>query len=196
MEDAKKSQAFANELMLIVNPNIRECAEWCLNQLPDYFYEVAASSSGKYHPKYALGDGGLVRHTIAAVRIAHTLLYTDTFGEGFTSGQKDAILMALLIHDGLKHGNPKQRYTVKNHPMLIRPYFDKLIADSISVTDIEFYLTKSQMNAIYGLVESHMGQWNNADGEMMPKPCNLPQKFVHLCDYLASRKSIDFNFEA
>ena len=26
--------------------------------LPDYFFVVPASSTGKYHPDYALGDGG------------------------------------------------------------------------------------------------------------------------------------------
>ena len=42
--------------------------------LPNYFFEVPASSTGKYHPEFALGDGGLIRHTKVAVRIAYELL--------------------------------------------------------------------------------------------------------------------------
>ena len=64
---------FKKEIETINYNSLKVFATWCLNQLPDYFYEVAASSTGKYHPSYALGDGGLVRHTIAAVRIANAL---------------------------------------------------------------------------------------------------------------------------
>ena len=31
--------------------------------------------------------------------------------------------------------------------------------------------------------------------EIMPKPKGSMQSFVHLCDYLASRKALEFNFD-
>ena len=194
MDIKDKSKILAGELLLIASPSIREVATWMVEQLPDYFFTVAASSSGKYHPPYALGEGGLVRHTQAAARLANTLLLTETFGDQFTRGAKDAIILALILHDGLKHGDPKQRWTVKDHPLLIRPYFENLIAESTATTGIEFGLTEIQRNAVYGLIESHMGQWNDTGEQKMPKPKTEAQKFVHLCDYLASRKSLDFNF--
>lgn len=46
---------------------------------------------------------------------------------------------------------------------------------------------------LYRLIfRSHIGQWNtNRDGEeVLPKPATKEQKFVHHCDYLASRKFI------
>ena len=45
---------------------------------------------------------------------------------------------------------------------------------------------------IAGMIRSHMGQWNaDASGrEFLPKPETKEQKFVHQCDYLASRKFI------
>jgi len=187
---------FAEELALINSPTIREFADWAVGVLPDYFFTVAASSSGKYHPPYALGNGGLLRHTQAAVRLANTLLTTRTFGDQYTIGQKDAIKVALILHDGLKHGDPMQKHTVKNHPMLIRGYIErKLMEDGFSEAS-PCPLTMVQREAIYSLIESHMGQWNSADGEKMPKPVTDAQKFIHLCDYLASRKSLDFNFDA
>lgn len=47
-----------------------------------------------------------------------------------------------------------------------------------------------QMNLIYDLIASHMGQWNTNDyvNIVLPKPKTQLEKFVHLCDYLASRK--------
>ena len=79
--------------------------------MPDYFFHVAASSTGKYHPKYALGDGGLLRHTKAAVRIAHELLINPSI-TNFTDDEKDLIIMALTLHDGLKSGLEKSEYTL------------------------------------------------------------------------------------
>lgn len=41
------------------------------------------------------------------------------------------------------------------------------------------------------------GQWNTARYSKveLPKPKNKYQKFVHLCDYLASRKFLEMNFD-
>ena len=58
---------FQNELAWIQDDAIRSFVHDALIKLPDYFFHVAASSTGKYHPAYALGEGGLVRHTKAAV---------------------------------------------------------------------------------------------------------------------------------
>ena len=48
------------------------------------------------------------------------------------------------------------------------------------------------------LVRSHMGQWNEPgrwnkydDRATLPKPVNLNEFIVHLCDYLASRKYLE-----
>ena len=62
-----KKDIFNNELSRFTNDNVRASAETILNMLPDYFYEIPASSTGKYHPSFSLGDGGLVRHVKAAM---------------------------------------------------------------------------------------------------------------------------------
>lgn len=191
MDIKDKRVLLAEELSIIANSDLREFAGWAVDNLPDYFFEVPASSSGKYHPQYALGNGGLLRHTQVAVRIANTLLVTKTFGDQYTIGQKDAILIALILHDSIKHGVIKKNHTVKEHPMLVRPYYEALVSSEIN--ELVGY---AKRDALYGLIESHMGQWNIADGVTMPLPKTNAQKFVHLCDYLASRKSLDFNFDA
>ena len=64
-------EIFKKELSLIKDNSIRKFVEDFLNQVPEYFFNVAASSTGKYHPDYALGEGGLIRHTKAATRIGY-----------------------------------------------------------------------------------------------------------------------------
>ena len=58
---------FKPELGTIKSQVYSDFAEAAIISLPDYFFEIPASSTGKYHPSYALGTGGLVRHTKAAV---------------------------------------------------------------------------------------------------------------------------------
>ncbi len=189
MKQTEKLEALNDELSMIKTPEIKAFAEWAVKILPNYFFAVAASSTGKYHPEYALGEGGLLRHTKAAVGIASMLLSTETFGKTYNQGQKDAIITALILHDGLKHGVPKQKYTIKNHPRAVTAHLEK----NVDAEDCS--LTTNQRNAIYGLIESHMGQWITSDTDKpLPRPQTAAQRFVHLCDYLASRKQIEYKF--
>lgn len=50
------------------NNDIKDFAIVLLDNLPEYIWHVGASSTGKYHPAYSLGEGGLMRHQIAVVR--------------------------------------------------------------------------------------------------------------------------------
>lgn len=93
-----KYKVFENELKLINDDRLRANAKIILNNLPDYFYKIQAASTGKYHPTYALGEAGLVRHTKAAVNFATSLF--DIYK--LDSNTKDLIIISLLIHDGLK----------------------------------------------------------------------------------------------
>ena len=91
----RKSDIFRGELDLISNHKYRECAREILDELvPEYFYDVPASSTGKYHPWYSLGYGGLVRHTKAAFKIAKDLLNLKQY----EALDEDAILVAILLH--------------------------------------------------------------------------------------------------
>ena len=158
--------------------------------LPDYFFSVAASSTGKYHPPYALGEGGLVRHTKAAVTIAHELLQLEMYNDVFTPAEKDLIIAALILHDGKKHGDNGSQYTVAEHPLVVADWIagDEVLSDM---------LPASTLQVLRDAIASHMGQWNTdykTKKEILPKPQTEIQKFVHLCDYLASRKYLEFNF--
>ena len=181
-----KHDFFAEELSLIRTECIKKFLGYCIDNLPDYFFRVAASSSGKYHPEYALGNGGLLRHTKAAVWIANDLFNLEMFP--FSEEERDLMITAIVLHDGQKQGR-QEGNTVFEHPILA--------ADFAKRCNIETgLLNNDQMKFLYDCIATHMGQWNTARYSKfeLPKPKNKYQKFVHLCDYLASRKYLEMNF--
>ncbi len=184
----KKIQVFQREIHYIRSERYRENMKKLVSYLPDYFFEIPASSTGKYHPSYALGEGGLVRHTKAAVRIAYELLNDESIGYQFKKEEKDMILMALILHDGLKNGDPKEKYTRFDHPLLV--------CQMIESHKEDLTLTENEIKAMTNMISSHMGPWNqDYNGvEVLPVPSNKYQRFVHMCDFLASRKFLEVPF--
>lgn len=191
---------FKRELNFIKYKPLRVFAEWGLKQLPDYFYEVAASSTGKYHPAYALGEGGLVRHTIAAVRIAEELFKNETV-QNFTDNEKDIIRVSLLLHDGVKHGVDGSSHTVATHPLEVIKYLEDIyweVPEDELLDEVIEIMEDGPWDKIAQCIATHMGQWNTdykSKEEILDKPTSVIQSFVHLCDYLASRKCLEFNFD-
>ena len=112
-----KSDVFKTELNFIKDKRIKESTRIILELLPDYFYEIPASSTGKYHPEFSLGKGGLLRHTKAAIRIAYELFENHSVNN-FTEHEKDLIIFAITLHDSLKSGKVKSDYTKFDHPIL------------------------------------------------------------------------------
>ena len=192
MSPEQKIEIFRLELDYIQNSDIKNFTEQMVGRLPDYFFEVAASSTGKYHPKYALGSGGLVRHTQAAVRIAIELFRCEAITEKFSEDTKDVIISALILHDGCKHGIVKQDYSVAEHPLEVATFCEQQ-------KDIKAFLSDSLFENIVDGVKTHMGNWVfdwKSKREVLEKPKTGTQKFIHMCDYLASRKCLEFNFDA
>lgn len=51
---------------------------------------------------------------------------------------------------------------------------------------------KEKLRKIVKLIETHMGQWTFVrEGEPLEKPSTRAQAFVHMCDFVASRKTFD-----
>ena len=183
-----KLEFFKKELEYIKNSDIKESAMFMINILPDYFFEVPASSTGKYHPKFAASENGLVKHTKVAVRIAYELLSNPSLHR-FNDREKDLIIMALLLHDGLKSGLIKDKYTKVDHPLLIVNY----IRENIS----NLFLKEEEVDILCSAISSHMGPWNKDynDNEILPVPKTAIERFVHMCDYLSSKKFLDVEFD-
>ena len=58
-----KIEIFKNEINKISDERLRKNLEIIIDNLPDYFFSIPASSTGKYHPSFTLGESGLVRHS-------------------------------------------------------------------------------------------------------------------------------------
>ena len=179
-------------LSTIVNDDIREFAKVLVDGLPDYIWHVGASSTGKYHPAYSLGDGGLMRHQIAVVRFLNYFFELEQYNTHFTSRQMDLMRVAGLVHDGRKSGEQadydRSKFTKFDHPIQM--------ANVVRGFDGQ-YLNHEELEFIAHCIESHMGQWNTdrKSSVVLNKPSNVYQNFVHLADYLASRKDLTIAFE-
>ena len=180
---------FKTELSYIKNERIRKSGKILVDLLPDYFFKIPASSTGKYHPKYTTGEYGLYKHVKAAVRIAKELLILEMYQNIFTETEIDLIYLAIILHDGLKKGINEEKYTRFDHPILMANY----IMDNKDKID----LTDNELEILTGAIKTHMGQWiyDFKGDKVLDKPTNKIQKFVHLCDFLASRKILNVEFD-
>ena len=181
-----KIKYFETEINYLKNESNKEDLAYLINLLPDYFFTIPASSTGKYHPKFASTTHGLVKHTKVAVRIAHDLFEINY---NFTEEEKDLIIMALVMHDGLKKGLTEETYTRFDHPLIV----SKLIMEHAK----ELKMDIDSIRKMCSLIETHMGAWNTNKYSkvVLPLPTNSPQRFVHMCDYLSSRNYLNVSFD-
>ena len=179
-----KKEIFYDEINYIKDENLRKSLGELIELLPDYFFREPAASTGKYHPSYAQGEGGLLRHTKAAIRIGYELLSDLSIGKKYTSREKDLMLMALLLHDGFKKGLVEERYTRFDHPLIA----SKVILDNYEKVG----LSLEDATFISDAIKTHMGDYtvDYNGNEVLEKPHTKYQNFVHMCDFLASRKCL------
>lgn len=184
-----KVEIFSVEINYIKNADLKESLKLIVDKLPDYFFYEAASSTGKYHPKYALGEGGLLRHSKAATKIGLELLNNPLIGSKYSPREKDMLLLSLLVHDGLKRGLTEEKYTRVDHPILMANFIlDNYQTFKLNLEDAKF---------ISDVIKTHMGPYNtDFNGNVvLETPKNKYQSFVHMCDYLASRKCLEVPFD-
>jgi len=184
-------EIFKTELAYIKNPKIKEFTEKVLLEVPEYFFSIPASSTGRYHPSFSIGEGGLLRHVKAAVRIAVDILSLEMFNK-YTEDEKDIIISTLILHDCAKSGIPGGKYSVTEHPLIMADF----IASKEKFTSL---LEKNVLDKILNCIRTHMGEFNKdykTKREVLPKPKSKLENIVHLADYLSSRKYFDaFDFE-
>lgn len=174
------------------NNDIKEFAIVLLEDLPDYIWHVGASSTGKYHPEYSLGEMGLMRHQVAVVRFLNFFLELEQYGPKLTSRERDLIRLSGLIHDGRKSGSQndyeKSKYTKFDHPLQM--------AEVVRSFDGK-YLSHEEIELVANTISKHMGEWNTdkKSSTVLPKPNDKFSRMLHVADYLASRKSISLDFE-
>lgn len=162
------------ELNLIEDLEMRQFVEDMLDKAPQAYFIREASSTNKYHPPSSRGMQGLMRHVKRCVYIAEQLLRNDIYRS--LRDKHDEIISALILHDAKKYGDNNSRWSQKEHAELAAYW----IADSTN---------NERFKVIAQLVLTHMGQWGKA------APLTPLEKFVHLCDYIASLKELEREVE-
>ena len=170
---------FERELSLIVDEELRmQVKSYMEEATPDYFWTDGASSSGKFHPQFSQGIGGLVRHTKAVVMFAEELLRMSSYAY-MKDEYKDFVIAACILHDTCKYGMyeyDKSEY--KNHAANAANRFAE-------------WCYEGDYRAHYLLLQairSHMGQWST---DREDRPFTSVDRCVHMADYMASRNFID-----
>lgn len=176
-----KSQFFDHEIEFIQSEDLRSFVRFYFDcRVPDYFWTIGASSSGKFHPAMSQGEGGLVRHTKAVAWFCEELLRMSQWAY-LTDERKDYARVACLLHDTAKYGV----YAEINKDDY--PRHGSIAANCVEHAWPVFFEEDCPYELTHAIL-SHMGQWTTDKAD---RPFTPIDRLVHMADYVASRSFID-----
>jgi len=170
-----------------INDDIKKFVIKALLKVPNYWWNIPASSTGRHHPMFSVQKSGLAKHSKAAVQVAMSLFDVEIFE--FNERTRGLIIASIILHDCLKKGEKEEMFTRVDHPVKIVEF----LKDKVDCSDI----SEKELEKICGMILTHMGKFNtphNSKKEKMPKPSSKIEYFVHICDLISSRKWVDFDF--
>ena len=173
-----KSDFFEREIQFIEGIDLQDFVRFFFNErCGDWFWKSGASSSGKYHPQFTKGEGGLVRHTKAVAWVCEELLRMSSYAY-MKAEYKDYARVACLLHDTRKYGSgdTEDKDCYKEH--------GKLAADAVAAAWLSFFDQEEAPELLLMAIRSHMGQWVEDRDD---RPFTNIDRLVHLSDYIASR---------
>ena len=90
----------------------------------------------------------------------------------FKEEEKDLMLLALILHDGLKSGLEKSQYTLIDHPLLMANY--------IKDNKEKLTLTPGEIDFLANVISSHMGPWTKdyKGNEVLNQLINIKNSFI------------------
>ena len=181
MTEKEKLSKFDKELNLIKDGLVKKLTKEIIKQADDWFFIEPASSSGRYHPQFALEAGGLVMHTKVVVYFLKELLRSELYS--IDEYHQDMLILSAIAHDIKKYGDGNNTgHTVKNHPELASNYVEKVNKEK------KILKNSNDIEYIKKCIITHMGIWGDI------KPETEDEKLLHIADLLASRKEIDIKF--
>jgi hypothetical protein len=190
MTNEEKIVLFEKEIAYMEIEDIKNVFKKAITIIPDYFFEVPASSSGKFHSALECGFGGLVYHTKSVAKVANYLVNLQQYKSKLNEVERDCVICAALLHDCLKHDwENKTGFSAHQHPVL---------ASEFVKTDerLDSIITDEYRIIIGDAIASHSGEWTTSKRSkiVLPSPQTLVQELVHLSDYIASRSDIHILF--
>lgn len=186
-----------------------------LDNAPDYFWTVPASSTGKNHRADENGEGGLVHHTARACAVGEHLIRAFDYQWNSKPFIANYVRAALLLHDSFRSGDGENLFTrdgqLATDPMHMlhpRREFAKVSLSNIMQRDSRAWLTPITIvrvchlpvvsvaatefpyfNLLMDLIEGHYRRWSPSP-KLNPEP-GTPAHVVFMADYIASRLNIN-----
>lgn len=190
--DIKERKIWARNILepvintLSISREYRNLAEFLIDQLDDYWFIKPASSTGKYHPKFNNGEGGLVRHSLN-VCMWWQQMYRAFEQELISFSGRDDIydlgLIACLFHDAKKYGDAEEnsRWVKKDHDVRSMEWFLHNVEIYEHMNDMNF--DNKAINYIANAIDHHNGPWSTHGA-----PRTIFERLVFICDYASSQK--------
>ena len=190
--DIKEHKVWARNILepvintLSISRDYRSLTEFLIEQLDDYWFIKPASSTGKYHPKFNNGEGGLVRHSL------NVCMWWQQMYKAFEqelisfSGRDDMYdlgLIACLFHDAKKYGDAEEnsRWVKKDHDVRSMEWFLHNVEIYEHMNDMNF--DNKVINYIANAIDHHNGPWSTHGA-----PRTIFERLVFICDYASSQK--------
>ena len=159
-----------------------------LATVPDAFFEAPASSSAQYHPDWAQGDGGLMRHSLAAFWWCNELTRLVVLGD---ARMEEGARAAALLHDCFKgwrlgdDGIESWGATRSDHGEVcgqrLLAYYEMVVVSEKRDTVVSLLVHYAAVG-----MKEHMVQWGSPP-LVYPARSTLVQ-LVAMSDYVASRR--------
>lgn len=172
------NELLSYEVAQIDDFDIREFVKKTLDTVDPIHRIKPASSTGKYHPKYASGEGGLIRHIKVTVRNVIELIRATPAVES----EKDELIAAAILHDMWKYPEGRDHeFTAFDHPALGGQWCKDHGFDTIG-----------------RLIAAHQGIWTTS--RQMPgfeneQPRKFDEWLLHFADLMASRAYLACDFD-
>ena len=164
-------EKLSKEIALIRDEKIRNWTDKMLDIVPEQFWTIPASSSGKYHPVISNGPGGLVRHTKMMIQFA--LIFCRAYD--LTQLDQDKIISACILHDVHK---PDYEHAFKTSDWL---------EDKVG--------KNTDLKEIKEIIKWHMGRWSKGFTSKVDV-FSRNQWICHLADMAVTcQKIIEFKFD-
>lgn len=172
ISDRDEVQRRLPEIELIPDEQLQETLyQYFIEYCPQYFWENAASATGKYHPPDESGEHGTWLHTKRVFATYQRL--ADSYQELHLISDHElcAGLAAALIHDTFNYGWPSENrdYTSSEHDV---------IAAAVANFAAGF------PEEVVRLVHSHMGPWG--EGNI---PVSDNEKLFHMADAASAQSN-------
>ena len=178
-----KSDFFEREIANIESVDLQDFVRLFFDtRVGAWFWKSGASASGKFHPQFTKGEGGLVKHTRAVAWVCEELLKMSSYAY-MRPEYKDYARVACLLHDTCKYGcgDEEDKTYYKEH--------GAVAAALVEQAWEEFFEFDNRCPELLTMaIRSHMGQWVEDRND---RPFTNIDRLVHMADYIASRSFWD-----